>query len=105
MPNAQQGDIRDYEFGPDDGAELSGRRPALIISNNEFNRSHRTAIALPMSRTMPAGRHRTRQHVYAACTGSWASTRQIKPVHQRRLGATMGQASPDELDDAIESLA
>ena len=94
MPSAQQGDIRDYDFGPVIGAELSGRRPALIISNNEFNRSHRTAIALPMSRTMPAGRYRTRQHVYAACTGSCASTRQIKPVHQRRLGATWVKHRP-----------
>ena len=53
MPSAQQGDIHDYDFGPVIGADLSGRRPALIISNNKFNRSYGTAIALPMSRTMP----------------------------------------------------
>ena len=103
MPSAQQGDIRDYDFGPVIGAALSGRRPALIVSSNEFNRSYGTAIALP--RTMPAERYRTRQHVHIADTDSWASTRQIKAAHQRRLGAMMGQASPDELDDAIESLA
>ena len=105
MPSIRQGDIHDHDFGPVIGAELSGRRPALIISANEFNGSYGTAIALPMSRTMPAERYRTRQHVYIADTDSWTSTRQVKAVHQRRLGAVMGRASPDELDDAIESLA
>ena len=105
MPSIRQGDIHDYEFGPVIGAELSGRRPALIISTNEFNGRYGTAIALSMSRTMPAERYRTRQHVYISDTDSWASTRQVKAVHQRRLGTIMGRASPDELDDTIESLA
>ena len=105
MPRIRQGSIRDYDFGPVIGAELSGRRPALIISSDEFNEHYGTAIALPMSTTMPAERYRTRQHVYIADTDSWASTRQVKAVQQRRLGAIMGRASLDELDDAIESLA
>ena len=105
MPRIRQGDIHDYDFGPVIGAELSGSRPALIISTDEFNGSYGTAIALPMSTTMPAERYRTRQHVHIADTDSWASTRQVKAVQQPRLGAIMGRASPDELDDAIESLA
>ena len=105
MPRIRQGNIHDYDFGPVIGAELSGRRPALIISTDEFNAHYRTAIALPMSMTMPPERYRTRQHVYIADTGSWASTRQVKAVHQGRLGAVMGRSSPDELDDATESLA
>ena len=105
MPSARQGDIHDYDFGPVIGAELSGRRPALIISNNGFNEGFGTAIVLPMSSSMPAERYRTRQHVYIAGSGSWASTRQVRAVHQRRLGSLMGRASIDELDDIIESLA
>ena len=105
MPQIRQGDIHDYDFGPVIGAELSGRRPALVISTDEFNEHYRTAIALPMSTAMPAERYRTRQHVYIADTSSWASTRQVKAVHQSRLGALMGRTSPDEMDDAIESLA
>ena len=68
MPRIRQGDIHDYDFGPVIGAELSGRRPALIISTDEFNGSYGTAIALPMSTTMPAERYRTRQHVHIANT-------------------------------------
>ena len=105
MPSAHQGDIHDYDFGPVIGAELSGRRPALIISNNGFNAGFGTAIALPMSSAMPAERYRTRQQVYVADAGSWASTRQVRAVHQRRLGTVMGRASVDELDGIIESLA
>ena len=105
MPSARQGDIHDYDLGPVIGAELPGRRPARIISNNGFNERFGTAIALPMSSAMPAERYRTRQHVHIADTGSWASTRQVKAVDQRRLGAIMGRATPDELDDIIESLA
>ena len=105
MPSARQGDIHDYDFGPVIWAELSGRRPALIISNNGFNEGFGTAIALPMSSAMPAERYRTRQHAYVAGVDSWASTRQVRAVHQHRLGAVMGRASVDELDDIIESLA
>ena len=105
MPSARQGDIYDYDFGPVFGAELSGRRPALIISNNGFNEGFGTAIALPMSSAMSAERYRTRQHVYVAGADSWASTRQVRTVHQRRLGSFMGRASVDGLEDIIESLA
>ena len=105
MPRIRQGDIHDYDFGPVIGAELSGRRPALIISSDVFNEHYRTAISLPMSTAMPAERYRARQHIYIADTDSWVSTRQVKAVRQSRLGAVMGRASPDELDDAIESLA
>ena len=83
MPSARQGDIHDYDFGPVIGAELSGRRPALIISNNGFNEGFGTAIVLPMSSSMPAERYRTRQHVHVAGVDSWASTRQVKAVRQR----------------------
>ena len=103
MPNARQGDIHWYEFGPDDGAELSDRRPALIISNNAFNRAFGVAIALPMSRTMPVEENR-RQHVYVAASDPWASAWQIKSIDQARLYGHIGRPSPDELDAVLESL-
>lgn len=103
MPHARQGDIHWYDFGPVIGAELSGRRPALIISNDAFNRAFGVAIALPMSRTMPAEENR-RQHVHIAASDSWASAWQIKSIDQARLGDRIGRASPDEMDAVLESL-
>lgn len=103
MPHARQGDIHRYDFGPVIGAELSGRRPALIISNDAFNRAFGVAIALPMSRTMPAQEHH-RQHVHIAASDSWASSWQIKSIDQAKLGDRIGTASPDEMDAILESL-
>ena len=103
MPHARQGDIHWYDFGPVIGAELSGRRPALIISNNDFNRAFGVAIALPLSHTMPAEENR-RQHVHIAASDSWASAWQIKSIDQGRLGDRIGRASPDEMDAVLESL-
>ena len=103
MPHARQGDIHWYDFGPVIGAELSDRRPALIISNDAFNRAFGVAIAIPTSRTTPAEENR-RQHVHLYTSDSWASVWQIKSIDQARLGDRIGTASPDEMDAVLESL-
>ena len=94
MPSARQGDIQNHDFSPVIGAEFSGCWPARIISN-ESNERFGTVIALPMSSAMTAEIYRTRQHAQMAGSGSWASTRQAKAMHQRRLGAVIGRASID----------
>ena len=104
MPPAAQGDVHWYDYGPVIGAELSGHRPALIISNDDVNRNLGVAITLPMSTATPAERFR-RQHVFISAADSWASGRQVKTAAQNRLGAVIGRASPEELDAAVESLA
>ena len=103
MPDARQGDIHWYDFGPVIGAELSSRRPALVISNDDFNRAFGVAIAIPMSRTMPAEERRP-QHIYISVSNSWASAWQMKSIDQDRLGDRIGRASPDEMDDVLGSL-
>ena len=103
MPDARQGDIHWYDFGPVIGAELSGRRPALVISNDDFNRAFGVAIAIPMSRTMPAEERRT-QHIYISASNSWASAWQMKSIDQGRLGDRIGRALTDEMDDVLGSL-
>ena len=63
MPPARQGDVHWYDYGPVIGAELSGHRPGLIISNDDVNRNLGVAITPPMSTAMPAERFR-RQHIF-----------------------------------------
>ena len=53
MPPALRGSIHRYDFGPSVGHELSGCRPALILSNTELNCNLTLAIAMPTSRTPP----------------------------------------------------
>ena len=98
-----QGNIHWYDFGPVIGNELSGHRPALIVSSDDLNHALATVIIVPTSRTMPPERHRG-QHVFISESDSWASTRQIKSADRSRLGEIIGRASRDELDEAMESM-
>ena len=104
MPSAVRGDVHWYDFGPIVGNELSSYRPALIISNTEFNRGLSLAIAVPTSSSLPQDRY-AMNHVRIESTRSWASVRQIKSVEQEKLGARLGEATPEELEEALEVIA
>ena len=47
----EQGDIVYLEFNPQAGHEQKGRRPALVISNNTFNRFTKLALVCPITNT------------------------------------------------------
>jgi mRNA interferase MazF len=46
-----QGDIVSMDFQPQAGHEQSGRRPALVISNESFHRYTQMAIVCPITNT------------------------------------------------------
>ena len=45
----QQGDIVFLDFNPTKGHEQGGKRPAIIISNNIFNKNTKMVIACPIT--------------------------------------------------------
>lgn len=47
----EQGDIIKLSFNPQKGHEQAGFRPALVISNNVFNRNTNLAILCPITNT------------------------------------------------------
>ena len=47
----EQGDIILLEFNSQAGHEQKGRRPAVVVSNNTFNRFTRIAIVCPVTKT------------------------------------------------------
>lgn len=47
----KQGDIVYIDFNPQAGHEQSGRRPALIVSNEAYNRFTNLAIVCPITNT------------------------------------------------------
>ena len=51
VTNLEQGDIIYLDFDPQSGHEQRGRRPALVISNNLFNRFSRLAMVCPITHT------------------------------------------------------
>ena len=47
----KQGDIVWLDFDPQSGHEQKGRRPALVVSNESFNRFSKAAIVCPITNT------------------------------------------------------
>ena len=104
MPAVTRGSVYWCDFGPNVGRELSDSHPALVISNSGLNSNLSTAIVLPMSSTGPADQHLS-NHVLIADVNSCASVRQIKSVSEGQLGRKIGDASPLELELALQILA
>ena len=103
MATGLRGHIHWHDYGPVTGTELSGNRPALIISNSTLNQRLNTAITVPTSRSEPPQRFR-RQHVWLNESESYASARQIKSVPQEELGDLIGRASNEEMQHIITSI-
>lgn len=51
MVNFKQGDIITMDFNPQKGHEQSGRRPAVILSNEILNRHSSLALVCPITNT------------------------------------------------------
>ncbi len=47
----EQGDIVYLDFGPQSGHEQRGRRPALVVSNDLFNRVSSLTMVCPITHT------------------------------------------------------
>lgn len=47
----EQGDILFLNFSPQTGHEQRGRRPALVVSNNVYNRFHNLLMVCPITST------------------------------------------------------
>jgi mRNA interferase MazF len=47
----RQGDIIWLDFDPQTGYEQRGRRPAVVVSNDSFNRFSKMAIVCPVTHT------------------------------------------------------
>ena len=104
MATALRGEIRWHNYGPVTGAELSGDRPGLIISNDACNREFTTAISVPTSKTPPP-EHLERNHIRLEESDSYASAGQMKTILQEDLRDLIGKASDEELSDVIKSIA
>jgi mRNA interferase MazF len=51
----RRGEIYWVDFNPVIGSEQAGRRPAVVISINSFNRIMRTVVVLPLTTTIRTG--------------------------------------------------
>jgi mRNA interferase MazF len=100
-----QGGIWLTEFGRTVGNEQSGRRPVLIISNDNFNDTipGLTIVAPMTSRSRGWMSH---VKVEPAATGldrvSWIMTEQIRAVSRRRFMTQIGTASKETVTEVTD---
>ncbi len=106
MARVLRGDIRWAELGSARGAEQTGRRPVLVLSNDVFNARSGTVIAVALTSQEPrAGFPLTLE---SAAPGlpkrSWVKISQIRTLSAERIGARLGRSGEEELARVIEGL-
>ncbi len=96
----RKGDFVALSFDPQSGHEQRGRRPALVVSNDLFNRSTGLAFVCPLTHT-----DRKLPFHVAVPTGlpvdGFVMVEQVKSVDYRSRHATKLGAAPGALLDEV----
>src|SRR5438093_7946891 len=100
----RKGDLISLTFDPQSGHEQRGRRPALVISNDLFNKHTGLCIACPITNTrrdypfhvsLPEGKDVT----------GFIMVEQVKSIDFRsRKARPIGKAPPEVLDEVLSIL-
>lgn len=101
-------DLVRVDLEPREGSEQGGTRPALVVSNDGFNRHFPLVTVLPLT-----GLERKRRRVYAfevllpagAAGNPRASVvmpHQVRTVSRSRITETLGSLDDPDLRDAVE---
>jgi len=101
-----RGDILWANLDPTQGNEQSGLRPVLVLSQNIFNERSGTIIGVALTSQEPrAGFPLTLELSSRKLPKkSWVKISQIRALSVKRLGARLGKASEEELDQVVEAL-
>ena len=101
-----RGDILWANLDPTQGNEQSGLRPVLVLSQNIFNERSGTIIGVALTSQEPrAGFPLTLELSSRKLPKkSWVKISQIRTLSVKRLGARLGKASEEELDQVVEAL-
>jgi mRNA interferase MazF len=100
----RKGDLIALSFDPQSGHEQSGRRPALVVSNDLFNQHTGLCIACPVTST----RRDFPFHVPLPDDGKvtgFVMVEQVKSIDYRaRRAKRIGQAPAQVLDEVLSIL-
>lgn len=97
------GDIITLDFDPQSGHEQKGRRPAIVISNEVFNRGTKLAIVCPITskdKNFPF-------HIPLEATtkaSGFVMVEQIKSIDYKARGAKFVEEASDELMEDIRAV-
>jgi transcriptional modulator of MazE/toxin, MazF len=92
----KQGDIIAITFDPQSGHEQKGRRPALVVSKDLFNRSAGLAIVCPLTNIERRFPFHVPVPENSGLTG-FIMVEQVKSVNFRTCRAKRIERAPDEL--------
>lgn len=105
----RQGEIYWLHFGPVEGSAPAGRRPALVVQHDRFNRSDisTTVVAAVTSNlrlgAMP-GNVRLRQGEAGLPRASVVNISQLRTIDKTRLGDRVGVLGTARMRDVLKGL-
>jgi mRNA interferase MazF len=106
----RQGEVYWLHFGPVEGSSPAGRRPALVVQHDRFNRSaiSTTVVAAITSNlrlgAMP-GNVRLRRGEAGVPRASVINVSQIRTIDRTRLVERVGVLGTDKMRDVLKGLA
>lgn len=99
----KQGDIIGLTFDPQSGHEQKGRRPALVVSKNLFNRGTGLAIVCPITNTVRESPFHVVIPEKSELSG-YVMVEQVKSVDFRSRKAKRIEKGNDELLSEVLSI-
>ena len=96
----RKGDLVELSFRPDHGLEQQGRRPALVVSNDLFQRATGLCVVCPVTRT-------GRRHPFHVAlppgigVDGIVMADQVRSVDARARGVRRLTCAPDALLDEV----
>ena len=102
--NARQGDIVTMDFSPNSGHEQTGRRPALVISNDFFNKVTNLALVCPITNTLRSFPLHVALDERTKTTGN-ILCEQVKSLDLAARNASFLEQAPDDIvSECIERI-
>ncbi len=106
----RQGEIYWLKFGAPVGSEPAGRRPALVVQHDRFNRSAiSTIVVAAVTSTLQLAAHpgnvRLRRGEAGLLLPSVVNVSQLRTVDRTRLQERVGVLSPGRLREVLAGIA
>ncbi|MBN1552608.1 type II toxin-antitoxin system PemK/MazF family toxin [bacterium] len=106
MAGILRGQIRWANLNPTKGREQSGYRPVLILSQDIFNSTSGTVIAMALTSQPQRAKYPLTLEMTSSYLPkkSWIKISQIRTLSVERIGEQIGEATPEEMNLAVEGL-
>lgn len=99
----RQGDLVALDFDPQSGHEQKGRRPALVVSKDAFNKATGLAICCPVTNTDRGVPFHVSLVGRTSLTG-FAMCEQMKSLDFRSRGMKLIERAPNDILEEVLSI-